>query len=304
MDASIKNPPHPQISKMEFIQLLEYAIRKKSGFAAGKAGFAEQALLRYNLIYTQSDSIQKKAYETFLKYHCDYMTGVFPSNPNFLKVFSEFFLNHVSELNVLGLMDGKNEIQLINSLNIKTQLTHFQSMEPDRSIPERPSLCYLALFENKKILLISPYAEFLAARAKSNIYEEVWYTCKKQWFNPLGIDHLNIPYSYITATNTRALYRNSIELYQVICAQISGYDFDIALIGAGALGMPLANFIKSMGKVGISLGGHLQIIFGVAGARWRRDPEWQQYINSAWLDVPAIFQPLDKNNLTDQGAYW
>jgi hypothetical protein len=304
MDASSEGLEYPQISKVEFIQLLTQAIEERQGFSAGKAGFSEQALLRYTLIHMQPDSLKKRAYEAFLKYHCDYMTGVFPSSPEFLNAFSKFFLENVKGLNVLGLMDGKNEFQLIKSLDIGAELTHFQSMEPDRSIPEKESLCYLPLFKGKKLLLISPYAEFIATRAKADIYNSVWCTSGKDWFSPSDVEYLNIPYSYITATDTHRLYRDSIELYQIICAQISEYEFDIALIGAGALGIPLANYIKSLGKIGISLGGHLQIIFGVAGARWRRDPEWQKYINPSWVDVPSSYQPMDKDDLTDQGAYW
>jgi hypothetical protein len=304
MGASSENFLYPQISKTEFIQLLSIAIGEKRGFAIGKAGFSEQALLRYTLMRTQPDSLKKRAYETFLKYHCDYMTGVFPSNPEFLSVFADFFITNVRELNVLGLMGSKNEFQLMKSLDIQADLTYFQSIEPDRSIPEKESLCYLPFFKGKKILLVSPYAEFIATRAKANIYNSVWRTSEKKWFSPSVIEYLNIPYSYITATDTHSLYRDSIKLYQTICTQISEYEFDIALIGAGALGMPLANYIKSLGKVGISLGGHLQIIFGVAGARWRRDPEWQIYINPSWVDVPSSYQPVDRNVLTDQGAYW
>jgi hypothetical protein len=304
MDASSEGLTHPQISKVEFIHLLTQAFEEKKGFAAGKAGFSEQALLRYTLIRMHPDSLKKRAYEAFLKYHCDYMTGVFPSTPEFLNAFSEFFLENVKGINVLGLMEGKNEFQLMKSLTIEAKLTHFQSMEPDRSAPEQASLCYLPLFGDKKILLISPYAEFIASRAKADIYDSVWSTSGKKWFNPSGIEYLNIPYSYITATDTHSLYRDSIALYQTICEQIAEYEFDVALIGAGALGIPLANHIKSLGKIGISLGGHLQIIFGVAGARWRRDPEWQKYINPSWVDVPSSFQPMDKDDLTDQGAYW
>lgn len=304
MDAKTEDFLCPQISKIEFVQLLANAIDQKIGFSAGKAGFAEQALLRYTTIRTEPDSLKKRAYETLLKYHCDYMTGVFPSTPKFLNVFSEFLLENVKQLNALGLMGGKNEAQLLKSLEIKTALTHFQSMEPDRSIPERTSLCYLSQFEGKKILLISPYAEFINTRANADIYDSVWRTSKKKWFNPSIIDCLNIPYSYITATDTHKTYYNSLALYQTICGQISDRDFDVALIGAGALGMPFANYIKSLGKVGISLGGHLQIIFGVAGARWRRDPEWQKHFNTDWVDVPPSYHPKDKNNLTDQGAYW
>lgn len=304
MSARSLKSNYAMLSKSQFIQLLKKSIIDKSGFAAGKAGFAEQALLRYSLISSQPDSVKKRAFEAFLKYHCDYMTGVFPSSPEFLNIFADFFLEKIRQLNILGLMNGKNESELMSSLQIEVDLTYFQNMEPDRSIPEKTSLCYLPFFEGKKILIISPYAEFITSRAKAEIYESVWGSVEKKWFKPLSIDSLNIPYSYITATETRKLYRDSIELYNAICSQISEYDFDIGLIGAGALGMPLATHIKSMGKIGLSLGGHLQVIFGVAGARWHRDPEWQKYINPTWVNLPASYQPMNKNDLTDQGAYW
>ena len=90
-----------------------------------------------------------------------------------------------------------------------------------------------------------------------------------------------------------------------ICQKINQLDFDVALIGAGALGIPLATHIKSLDKIGLSLGGHLQVIFGVSGARWKNDPEWVNgYLNQYWVDVPPNYHPPLKKRLTDGGAYW
>ena len=50
--------------------------------------------------------------------------------------------------------------------------------------------------------------------------------------------------------------------------EIEKKDFDIALIGAGAYGMPLAYKIKKMGKKAIHIGGSLQCLFGIKGSRW------------------------------------
>jgi hypothetical protein len=48
-----------------------------------------------------------------------------------------------------------------------------------------------------------------------------------------------------------------------MCKQIQNIDFDIAIIGAGAYGMPLAAFIKSLNKKAVHLGGATQILFGI-----------------------------------------
>ena len=54
--------------------------------------------------------------------------------------------------------------------------------------------------------------------------------------------------------------------------EISEIDFEIAIIGAGAYGLPLGAFIKKIGRQAIHLGGATQILFGVRRARWEVDP--------------------------------
>ena len=96
-----------------------------------------------------------------------------------------------------------------------------------------------------------------------------------------------------------------MQLYKSICSEIDKHEFDIVLLGVGALGLPLASYIKSKGKVAISLGGHLQVLFGVAGSRWKGDEYWTtHYINDSWIDVPLKYHPKNKENLTDNGSYW
>lgn len=60
-------------------------------------------------------------------------------------------------------------------------------------------------------------------------------------------------------------------------------DFDIALIGCGAYGMPLASFIKGMGKQAVHLAGWTQILFGIKGKRWDDLPYVSKFYNNAWV---------------------
>lgn len=45
--------------------------------------------------------------------------------------------------------------------------------------------------------------------------------------------------------------------------EIDKRDYDIALIGCGAYGFPLAAHIKRSGKKAVHLGGALQLLFGI-----------------------------------------
>ncbi len=45
-------------------------------------------------------------------------------------------------------------------------------------------------------------------------------------------------------------------------------DFDVAILGCGAYGLPLAARLKQAGKQVIHLGGSVQILFGIKRNRW------------------------------------
>ncbi len=60
-------------------------------------------------------------------------------------------------------------------------------------------------------------------------------------------------------------------------------QFDVAIIGAGAYGMPLADFIKiKMGKVAIHMAGATQILFGIKGKRWENHEYISKLFNDHW----------------------
>ena len=57
----------------------------------------------------------------------------------------------------------------------------------------------------------------------------------------------------------------------------------------------LAAAVKRLGRVGVSLGGHLQIVFGVAGERWLEREDWRRlYINESWTRIPDRYVPAGR----------
>jgi phytoene dehydrogenase-like protein len=88
-----------------------------------------------------------------------------------------------------------------------------------------------------------------------------------------------------------------------MCAQINALDFDVAIIGAGAYGLPLAAHIKRLGKKAIQLGGATQILFGIRGRRWDRMPFFQGLYNEHWVRPLPEETPLNFQSVED-GCYW
>ena len=145
-----------------------------------------------------------------------------------------------------------------------------------------------------------PFAGVLRDRATKEIFEGLYASAgKKKWFHPESVDALEFPYGFSAETQER--YATAIDLFADIAAELEQRDFDVALIAAGGLAIPLASRVKAMGKVALDLGGHLQAMFGVLGKR-HRGRRWSD--NEWCIDMPARYRPPEADEVCDGGAYW
>ena len=94
-----------------------------------------------------------------------------------------------------------------------------------------------------------------------------------------------------------------VDILDEAAAAISGCAFDVGHVVAGAATLPLASHMKSLGKVGIAMGGALQILFGVRGRRWDVDPGFAKYFNEHWVR-PSDDETPPRFKANENGAYW
>ena len=80
-------------------------------------------------------------------------------------------------------------------------------------------------------------------------------------------------------------------------------DFDIALIGCGSYGFPLASRIKKYGKKSIHLGGATQLMFGIKGKRWDQEQVFVNLYNKFWKYPSINEKPIGYLGL-DRGSYF
>ncbi|MCO7319150.1 hypothetical protein OKE80_07530 [Riemerella anatipestifer] len=81
-------------------------------------------------------------------------------------------------------------------------------------------------------------------------------------------------------------------------------DLDVAIIGCGAYGLPLASYIKNKGKQAIHLGGVTQFLFGIKGARWEG---WNDYLSLRKENGKYWIRPRETPkgyNEVEGGCYW
>lgn len=276
----------------------------RTGFAAGKIGFSEQYWLNYpSVLAAATDARAVRAYELGLRTHLERQAGIYPPTPSFAREFVARFASDLRTLDVIGTFGTRIEGQLVRTHRLPGMLIPYKAMEPDRSVPADDAACYLPLLRGARILIVAPFADLLRERANERTFERIWSRTGKRWFHPAHVESVEFPYGFDPATQAR--YPTALDLCDWIRGRIDAHDFDVALIAAGGLAIPLAAHIKRSGRIGISLGGHLQVLFGVLGQRWRSRESWaQRYFNDAWIDMPERYRPPGWQQLTDGGAYW
>lgn len=80
-------------------------------------------------------------------------------------------------------------------------------------------------------------------------------------------------------------------------------DFDVALIGCGSYGMPIAAHIKERGKTALHLGGSTQLLFGIHGRRWDADSRLDGLKSEFWCR-PLTLDTIPEKDLVEDGCYW
>lgn len=98
-------------------------------------------------------------------------------------------------------------------------------------------------------------------------------------------------------------FKDWFEALDSMKKQIAEADFDVAIIGAGAYGLPLAAYVKSLGKQAVQMSGATQILFGIKGKRWDTHPVISKMYNDYWVRPLAEETPPQIQKV-EGGSYW
>ena len=96
-------------------------------------------------------------------------------------------------------------------------------------------------------------------------------------------------------------FSNSFQVLDKMISDIRKIDFDIALIGAGAYGFPIAVEVKRMGKIALETCGRTPLFFGIYGERDIRHG-LEQYMTDAW--IRPMEEPPKRYKDIEDGCYW
>src|SRR5262249_26228219 len=138
------------ISKAEFIHELQMAIERRTGYATGKIGPTAQYLISYEkLLDGETDKNKITKFESGLEGGCFKQKGIFRVDNEFYRHYSKFYVEHVRNLDTLGIFYYPGEVKILMYYGLNNKLIHFVNQEPDRAEHN----CYLPYFSDKRLLI-------------------------------------------------------------------------------------------------------------------------------------------------------
>jgi hypothetical protein len=214
--------------------------------------------------------------------------GVFPYKREMLKPFYEEFMHALSQVDLLAVW--LDEDILKNYIDSK-QTCSAECIEPyDYAQPWSRALA------GKKVLVVHPFAETI---------EKQYQKRELLWENKdvLPEFELKTIKAVQTCAGETSQFKDWTEALDYMKRQIDATDFDIAIIGCGAYGFPLAAYCKQIGKKAIHMAGATQILFGIKGKRWDDMPAVNKFYNEQWVYPSAEETPKHKERV-EGGCYW
>ena len=153
---------------------------------------------------------------------------------------------------------------------------------------------WLCALKGKRVLVVSPFVASIAGQVA--LLNKVWP--QMQWMEET--DFVVEPFPYLIDEGCPETWW---EVYDRIGKVVSRGEYDVALFGCGGLGLPFAHLAKKAGKVGIHMGGHLQLVFGIYGQRHLHHHWFKDQMNEFWVRPDANEVPKSAKRV-EGGCYW
>jgi hypothetical protein len=215
--------------------------------------------------------------------------GFFPPTIPMLEKFSLKMLEDIKCIDILG--SWKKEEKILSKY-----LSHVIKIRLPDLEPYYHKNPWTEALKGKVVLVIHPYAESIKMQYEKRltIFED------KRILPEFELKTIKAVQSI---ANNKTEYKSWFDAYDDMCRQISEINFDIAIIGCGAYGFPLAAHVKRIGKKSVHLGGPTQLLFGIKGKRWEDNGNISSLINEHWVKPLRSEFPENYSKVED-GCYW
>ena len=266
------------------------------------------AVINYLAVIAEKHSIwryiQSKQFDWWWnKSIMDQMTrwsGFFPSTAENMTRFGEMMVEDSHEVDILGSWLA-TEQTMKDLFALDFEKVMLRTLEPYWA--KDP---WTRALEGKRVVVVHPFAPLI---------EQQYHDRRERLFSDKRVlpefDLRTV--QAVQSIGGGSTYHDWFEALEAMKAEMDAADYDIALIGCGAYGFPLAAHAKRTGHQAVHLGGALQLLFGIRGKRWDQpgfgytpNTPWKGYaslFNEYWVYPSAELRPKNADKV-EGGCYW
>ena len=157
---------------------------------------------------------------------------------------------------------------------------------------------WTAALAGKRVLVVHPFAELITSQ----------YANREKLFPGKNIlpefELLTVKAVQSSGETIPTDYESWVQALDGMWEQCAAPEYDVALLACGSYAVPLAARMKQAGKKAIVLGGMMQLMFGIKGARWEQSrPDIVALYNDSWVRATQ-YKVKDADKMVDGPAYW
>lgn len=213
------------------------------------------------------------------------LSGVFPPRPDVEQRFGERMMEDMKLVDILG--SWRREESFFTK-----ELAHAVKVELPALEPFLHKNPWSEVLEGKTVLVVHPFERTILSQ---------WERREKLFQDPRVLPpfELKTIRAVQTVAGNPTSFKDWFEALKYMEDRMSGMDWDVAIIGCGAYGFPLAAHAKRMGRKAVHVGGATQLFFGIVGARWENHP-----LRNAYWVRPGDNERPEHAGVVEGACYW
>lgn len=229
--------------------------------------------------------------------------GFFPHNKGMGQKYVDMVLQAAPHIDIHAYWDLWMEGYMASAYEKTASFMYWRDFAPYYTRKEDDIMPWTHALKGKKVLVINPFVDSINKQYQTNrgrLFSKIF-----EADDILPEFDLRILKSVQTSGgNVDGRFKDWFEALDYMKEQIRSIEFDVALIGCGAYGYLLADYVKTIGKVAIQSCGCTQMLFGVLGKRWTEDEKLMtEVVNDYWIHPSDAERPAVFNNV-EGGCYW
>lgn len=304
------------LSPNETNKIIANAITKGDPFWVGRMGFIEMDMIRQVMQHRMVPFLDHR--DELLPQLC-HNAGFFPLDMREGEKFATLYMKSAAGIDMQGFwglymedyfkkkyqpnMSYMTMLNWLEPWNVLYDCTtgHYNWNMKGNNI-QKP---WTSALKGKRVLVIHPFAESIAKQYNSPAREHIFE-------NIFVAEDILPEFELITLKAVQTMgdtedsrFKTWFDALDWMTEECKKTDFEVAIIGCGAYGFPLAAEIKKMGKIAIHLGGVTQMLFGIMGSRWEKEnlELVDKLANNYWIR-PSENERPDCAQSVESACYW